>query len=418
MSVISELNNLSDVLKWEQEKRYSREALTIAAAEVLALGEVIGRKLVAVPTTGTADGGNTGNGTMTAVAAGSQTMVGSYALTCIEGGGSGAVTTPATGTADGGNTGDGTCTAVTAGASAVAGTYTLTCTAVPTGAATVPATGTAAGGNTGANTMTAVADGGAAKVGTYTMTCIDATVAGSEIFQVMDPDGNLLPNATVAAAYTNAQIAFTINDPGAKAIVGDSFTVAVTEADHNLGTFQVATPTGQLLAPATVAAPYASAQINFTLNDGNVDYVVGDIFTILASAADGNAGLFAVSAPDGAALPNATVGVAYSNAQLNFTVNDGAIDYAAGDIFTVAVAKGDGSAVGLDLTAVDGTQIAAGFVIAAYDATDGALAGVAVVRDAVIDPLNLVWPAGITAGEKVTALDQLAAKGIVTSTAA
>lgn len=418
MPEITELNNLSDVLKWEQEKLYSREALTITSGEDLALGEVIGRKLVVVPTTGTADGGNAGNGTMTGVAGGSLTTVGSYALTCIEGGGSGAVTTPATGTANGGNTGNGTCTGVTAGASAAAGTYTLTCIAVPTGAAVVPATGTADGGNAGANTMGTVSGGAAVKIGTYNIVCTDATVGGSEIFQVTDPDGLLLAPATVAVAYINDQILFTIADPGANAQVGDAFTVAVTEADHNLGTFQVATPTGQLLAPATVAAAYTSAQINFTINDGAADYIVGDSFTILATAADGNSGLFAVSAPDGAALPNATVAVAYTNAQLNFTINDGAIDYAVGDIFTVAVTKGDGSAVALDVTAVDGTQIAAGFTIAAYDATGGAIQGVAVVRDAVIDPLNLVWPSGFSAGQKVTALDQMAAKGIVTSTAA
>jgi hypothetical protein len=319
MPVISELNNLSDVLKWEQEKRYSREALTIAMLTVLALGEVIGRKLLDIPTTGTADAGNTGDGTMTGVAGGSQTQLGDYTLTCIEGGGSGAITTPATGTAD--------------------------------------------GGNAGANTMGGVSAGAAVKAGTYTITCTDATNAGAEVFQVTDPDGLLLAPATVAVAYVNAQILFTIADPGADAQVGDSFTV-------------------------------------------------------LASAADGNSGLFAIAAPDGTALPNATVGVAYANAQLNGTINDGATDFAVGDIFTVAVAKGDGTAVALDLTAVDGTQIAAGFVIAAYDATAAAVAGVAVVRDAVIDADNLVWPAGITADQTAAALDQLAARGIVTSEAA
>lgn len=218
MPVITESNNLSDVLKWEQEKRYSREALTITMGEVLALGEVIGRKLLDIPATGTADGANTGNGTMTAVSGGAETQLGSYTFTCI--------------------------------------------------------------------------------------------------------------------------------------------------------------------------------------------------------SASANAGVFAVMAPDGAALPDATVAVAYANAQINGTINDGATDFAVGDIFTVVVAKGDGSAVALDLTAVDGTQIAAGFVIAAYDATAAAVAGVSVVRDAVINPDNLVWPAGITADQTAAALDQLAGRGIVTREAA
>lgn len=218
MPEISEMNNLSDVLKWEQEKRYSREAFSIVMGTVLALGEVVGRKLLDIPTTGAADAGNTGNGTCTGVAGGSQTQLGDYTLTCI-----------------------------------------------------------------------------------------------------------------------------------------------------------------------TVAE---------------------------------NGGAFAVMAPDGTALPDATVGAAYTNAQLNFTLNDGATDFAVGDIFTVEVEKGDGSAVALDLTAVDGTQIAAGFVIAPYDATSAAVSGVAVVRDAVIDPDNLVWPAGITAEQTAVALDQMAARGIVTSEAA
>lgn len=218
MPEISELNNLSDVLKWEQEKRYSREAITIAMLTVLALGGVIGRKLLDIPATGTADAGNTGNGTCTGVAGGSQTMLGDYTLTC-----------------------------------------------------------------------------------------------------------------TAAAA---------------------------------------------------------------------------------------NGGTFAVMAPDGTVLPDATVAVAYSNPHLNLTINDGATDFAVGDIFTVAVAKGDGTAVALDLTAVDGTQIAAGFVIAAYDATTAAVEGVAIVRDAVIDAGNLVWPVGITADQTTAALDQLAARGIVAREAA
>jgi hypothetical protein len=199
-------------------------------------------------------------------------------------GAAGAVETmPTTGTADGGNTGDGTMTAVTPGADTQAGTYTMTCTAVPTGAAVVPTTGAADGGNTGADTMTGVADGGSAKIGVYTMTCTDATNSGAEIFQVIDPDGNLLAPATVDVAYASEQIDFTINDSGTDAIVGDIFTVTVTEADHDAGTFEVKAPDGTVLPPATVAVAYTSAQINFTINDGATDFAVGDIFTVLAT---------------------------------------------------------------------------------------------------------------------------------------
>jgi hypothetical protein len=282
----------------------------------------------------------------------------------------------------------------------------------------VPATGTADGGNTGANTMTGVADGGGAKIGTYTMTCTDATVAGSEIFEVKDPDGNLLAPATVAVAYTSAQIDFTINDPGTDAIVGDIFTVAVTEADHDSGTFAVKAPDGTALPDATVAVAYSNAQINFTINDGDSDYAVGDIFTVLASAADGDSGTFAVRAPDGTALPAATVGSAYSNAQINFTINDGAADYAVGDIFTVAVAAGSGKIVAVDASAVDGSQTAYGFMAGDADASSADVAGVAVVRDAIIVSTDLVWPTGATAGQKTAWLADLGAAGIVARTEA
>ena len=224
MPVIIEPTNLADLLKGEQEKRYSREALTIAMGESLVLGEVIGRRLLDIPTTGTADAGNTGNGAMTAVTGGQ-----------------------------------------------------------------------------------------AAKRGVYTVACITAATNGGT-FQVRDPDGNLLQNAVLPGTSGGA--------------------------------------------------------------------------------------------------------VAYESEQINFTLTDAATDFVVGDTFTVEIAKGDGVAVALDLAAVDGSQIAAGFPIAAYDATSAAVEGVAIVRDAIIDADFLTWPAGITADQKTAGLDQLAAKGIISREAA
>lgn len=90
----------------------------------------------------------------------------------------------------------------------------------------VPTTGTA-GSNTGDGTCTGVAGKIGTKLGTYTLTCIAAaTNAGT--FAVKDPDGLALPDATVAVAYVNSQINFTLNDGSADFIVGDSFTIPVT----------------------------------------------------------------------------------------------------------------------------------------------------------------------------------------------
>lgn len=224
MSTITEGTHLSDILKWEQEKRYSREIVTVAEGNKLALGEVFGRKMLDIPTTGTADAGNTGNGAVTAV----------------------------------------------------------------TGA---PFT----------------------QRGTYTLTCIEAAIDGGT-FQVTDPADNLLPNA------------------------------------------------------------------------------------VLPGTADGS--------------------VEYESEQINFTLNDGPTDFAVGDSFTIEVAAGNGEVVPLALTAVDGSQIAAGFPIVAIDATDAAVESVGITRDAVIDDDNLVLPDGITADQTAAVMDQLAARGIVARDAA
>lgn len=78
------------------------------------------------------------------------------------------------------------------------------------------------------------------------------------------------------------------------------------------------------------------------------------VLTCVTAAADG--GVFSVVAPDGTRLADATVGVAYANDHLGFTINDGATDFAAGAKFTVTVAVGDGKVLKSLAAAVDGTQ--------------------------------------------------------------
>lgn len=136
-------------------------------------------------------------------------------------------------------------------------------------------------------------------------------------------------------------------------------------------------------------------------------------YTLTCTAAATNAGTFQVKSPGGEILPPATVGVAYTNEHINFTLNDGATDFAVGDSFTIAVAAGSGKCVEVEAAAVDGSQDAYGFVIAAYAPSGADMYGVAIVRDAVIDPAYLAWPAGATAGQKAAWLAQLKDKGIL-----
>ncbi|OJU85939.1 MAG: hypothetical protein BGO06_00660 [Shinella sp. 65-6] len=64
--------------------------------------------------------------------------------------------------------------------------------------------------------------------------------------------------------------------------------------------------------------------------------------------------------------------------------------------------------------ASDGTQIAAAVILQYADATDADQTVVNLKRRAQVVLQELVWPAGITDAQKKSALDQLAALGIIT----
>lgn len=84
-----------------------------------------------------------------------------------------------------------------------------------------------AGANTGNGTCAGAALKKNTKLGNYVLTCITAA-ANAGTFKVVDPDGFRLSDATVAVAYTNNSIGFTLNDGATDFIVGDSFTIPVT----------------------------------------------------------------------------------------------------------------------------------------------------------------------------------------------
>ena len=58
--------------------------VTILAGQNLDVGSLIGEISKVCPTTGTADGGNSGNGTCTSVTAGTKAELGTYTLRCID----------------------------------------------------------------------------------------------------------------------------------------------------------------------------------------------------------------------------------------------------------------------------------------------------------------------------------------------
>lgn len=138
------------------------------------------------------------------------------------------------------------------------------------------------------------------------------------------------------------------------------------------------------------------------------------------SGAGANDAVFAVFAPDGKRLADATQAVAYAGVHINFTIgNVAAVDFVVGDEITVTVAEGSGEYRQIDFAAESGAEVAAGVYIGNPEidtsAGGGAVAdALALVRGpAIVDPGNLVWPAGATADQKAKALAELEAVGIL-----
>lgn len=238
---------------------------------------------------------------------------------------------------------------------------------------------------TGNGLMSAVKPGINVQTGNYVVTCTAAAANGGT-FSVVAPDGTALSNATVGTAYKSSHIDFLISDGSTDFIVGDVFTIAVTA-----GGTPVVVGTGN----GTIG----------TISMGR-ETAIGT-YRLQCTAAAANAGTFAVIAPDGSRLPDATVAVAYASEQINFTIADGSTDFIVGDYFHVVVAKGSGKCVAVSATAVDGSEDAYGILFDNTDATSADKAGVAITRDAEVNAAELQWGATISAAHKAVFLSLL-----------
>jgi len=403
---------LGDVLKHEEDSRYSREEVTVLAGDGSdrepVLGEVVGKQTVGA-VTATPDEGNAGDGTITAVTAGAQAVVGDYSIVAITA--PDVVAAVPTVVLDGGNTGDGDIDTLTAGASAQIGNYEITAITAPN---TPNTTGTSApfAINAGNGVMGAITTGANVKAGTYRLTILDP-VANAGPFELEDPDGIAVGTGVVAGAFTlGDHLLFTLADGSTDFIAGEGFTIVVGTTGDG-GSWSVVAPDGSTLPNAIVGTAYASEQINFTIDDGGVNWIAGDS-AVITVAATGAGGSWSVTAPNGSSLPPAIVGTAYVSEQVNFTINDGAADWEVGDSAVVAVAAGNGKVVALDVTAVTGAQVAAGFMAAAITAPNGSdIQGLAIVRDATYADSEVTWPDGFSAGQIATGTAQLKALGIL-----
>lgn len=197
----------------------------------------------------------------------------------------------------------------------------------------------------------------------------------------------------------------------------------VTEANGSLSRESVTVLSGQNLQPGHVLGKVAVGEATGAADSGNVGN--GAITAVSAgdSAKPGayvatciepatNGGTFSVEDPDGVNVGTAVVGAPFAG-PVNFTIGDGATDFAAGDRFVVTVAAGSGKYKEYDPAATDGSQTAVAILIDRADATLGDCPGVVLARHAEVNKAELAWFEAATGEQKDAALAQLKAYDLI-----
>lgn len=260
---------------------------------------------------------------------------------------------------------------------------------------------------TGNGTMSAVFAGPEVEVGNYVVV-VTAAVAHGGVFSVTAPSGKLLPAFTLTpgaggtTAYSAAwrHLRFSITDGATDFVVGDSFTIVVnTTAPLVIGTGN-GTISGLSLGPDAKTGSYR--------------------FEITAAIVNG--GEFKLTGPDGDLVEVgfivAGAGGTFVGAlkrQLNFTVTEGATDFAVGDAFNIAVFNelAGGKCVAWDPTTFDGRDDALGILYDNVDASGGDRPGVLIARNAEVAKSDLQWTGAITAAQKESAYLDLKKHGVI-----
>jgi len=138
-------------------------------------------------------------------------------------------------------------------------------------------------------------------------------------------------------------------------------------------------------------------------------------YNVVCIAAAANGGRFKIDDPDGVEVGQVNVGAAFNKA-VKFTIADGAADFVVGDSFTITVDLDAGGEilVAWDPTAADGSEVADCLPIYAHKTGVGEVIPIATfARDGEIQSQEIFWPAGATAEQKETALQQLALHGLI-----
>ncbi|MDH5511090.1 MAG: head decoration protein [Nitrospinota bacterium] len=160
---------------------------------------------------------------------------------------------------------------------------------------------------------------------------------------------------------------------------------------------------GQLLGKVSLAAGAPVADAGNT-GDGTVTGVTLDAVTregtyvIECIAAAANSGTFKVVDPEGYAIDaQAEVGTPFTSGHLNFTINDGATDFIVGDKFTIAVGAGSGKYRAYSAGNVDGSRHPVAILAADTDATSADAPAPAYVAGQFHDSAITGYSAGLSA---------------------
>jgi Bacteriophage lambda head decoration protein D len=200
------------------------------------------------------------------------------------------------------------------------------------------------------------------------------------------------------------------------------------ENDQNFTREEVTVASGQNLSigdvvgKITKAGTASSAAFAGNTGDGAMGAVTvsagaepGDYKLVIVEPGT-NLGTFTVEGPDGVVIGTGVVAAAFSAGGLSFTLADGAADFVAGDGFTITVAAGSGKYAIYNNAATDGTEVAAGVLLADADASAADVAGLILARGpAIVKSTGLGWNSQLQAAIDAGLAD-LAALNIISRT--
>lgn len=185
----------------------------------------------------------------------------------------------------------------------------------------------------------------------------------------------------------------------------------------------IASGAGVLAAGTVIGKITTGTSASATAFSGNTGTGTMGTITVSAGAKVGtyklviiepasNAGTFQVEDPDGKIIGTGTVASAFSKGGLAFTLAD-ATDFVAGDGFDIVVAAGSGQWTGYDDGNSNGSQVAAGVLMQAVDATSTTATATAIVRVAAVKKDALQWISGVDNTAKTKAYADLEAINII-----